>query len=444
MTRREKILHHYDEQKNETESRIAEGIERNRKGTAAIRFVDSDGHPVFSAKIKAVLHNHAFLNGCNLFGLDQLGDSEKNAIYREKFKDAFNTAVLPIYWKPLEPEQGKHRFAKDSASIYRRPPLDLCLEFCEENNIRPKAHCLNYFQRGHYPDWCPESIPEVKELCEIRFKELAELYAHRIPDWDVINETLGSYIMTNNPPIFYMPDSIEWSFELAGKYFGNGNRLFINDDPPTVWGDMRGDRRAYYLQIDRALSRGCQIDVIGLQAHMMYEKLDPHLHDIMCNPAHTFETLDMYGKFGRPLQISEVSIVAYSPEAEDEEIQAEWLRHQYSIWFSHPNVEGIMYWDLVDGNAPCAKLGAMEQGWNAYYSGLLRFDMSEKPAFKVMKQLFKEEWHTEESLCTDENGCISFRGFYGTYRLEIENNGKCEERFVNFTKDTDGEITVTL
>ena len=101
-----------------------------------------------------------------------------------------------------------------------------------------------------------------------------------------------------------------------------------------------------------------------------------------------------------------------------------------------------MYWDLVDGNAPAGELGAMDQGWNAHYAGLLRFDMSEKPAFKMMKHLFREEWHTEESFVTDEAGCASFRGFYGTYRLEIECNGRCEERSVIFTKDTVGEITV--
>jgi hypothetical protein len=153
--------------------------------------------------------------------------------------------------------------------------------------------------------------------------------------------------------------------------------------------------------------------------------------------------MDMYAKFGRPLQISEVSVPAYSSTEEDEEIQAEWLRYQYSVWFSHPSVEGIMYWDLVDGNAPAGALGAMNQGWNVHYAGLLRFDMSEKPAFKVMKHLFQKEWHTEESLQTDENGYIRFRGFFGTYRLEIEINGRREERFVDFTKHTDGEITVS-
>ena len=120
----------------------------------------------------------------------------------------------------------------------------------------------------------------------------------------IINETLGTFVIDNNPPIFYMPDSIEWSFEVAQKYFP-GNRLFINDDPPIVWGDLRGDRRTYYLQINRAISRGSNIDVIGLQSHMIYERGNPQLQDIMCNPALTYSTMDLYANFGRPLQISE-------------------------------------------------------------------------------------------------------------------------------------------
>ena len=443
MTRREQLLRHYEEQKDTTQSRVQDGIERYRKGTVCLRFADKDGQPLSSIRFKAVLERHAFLIGCNLFGLEQLDDETKNRIYRDKYREIFNTGVVPIYWVDLEPKEGTPRYAKDSPFIYRRPPIDLCLEFCEENGIRPKAHCLNYFHRSLYPDWCPEDVPSAQKKCEIRFRSLADRYRQRIPDWDVINETLGSYIMPNLPPIFHMPNSIEWSFELARKYFPE-NRLFLNDDPPTVWGDLRDDRRTYYLQIDRALSRGSQIDVIGLQSHMIYEKGDPRLQDIMCNPSLTFGTMDLYAQFNKPMQISEVSFPAYSNEAEDEEIQAEWIRNQYSIWFCHPAVEAIIYWDLVDGNAPGAALGAMNQGWNTFYSGLLRYDMSEKPAYKVLKNLFTKEWHTEEYLCSDEHGCAELHGFFGTYRLEIETENERKTEYVTFTKDNKGVIPVIL
>lgn len=222
MNRREKLFKHYDKYKVGTESRISDGIEKNRKGNAVLTFTDKDGKTIPNVHVKVKLTNHEFLHGCNIYALDQTESDEKNKIYRKKYKEVFNAATLPIYWASLEPEKGVLRFDKDSSFIYRRPPLDLCLEYCEENNIHPKAHCLNYFQRAHYPEWCPndKDTTEIKQLYEKRFSELSARYGSRIPDWEVINETLGSYrLRDTNPPIFFEPNSIEWSFFLPRNIF---------------------------------------------------------------------------------------------------------------------------------------------------------------------------------------------------------------------------------
>ena len=356
----------------------------------------------------------------------------------------FNAATLPIYWRDLEPVQGQPRFSKDSAPIFRRPPMELCLEYCRENDIHPKAHCLNYFQRCHYPTWCPENdIAQVKRLCEKRFEELAAHYASRVEDWEVINETLGSFICADNPPIFFEPDSIEWSFELAKKYFPH-NRLIINDDTPSTWGDQRGDRSTYYLQIERALSRGTPIDVIGMQCYFIYERSNPALCDRTCNPKKLFDIMDLYAQFGLPIQVTETEIATFSEQPEDEEIQAELLRQLYSIWFSHQAVESIVYWDIVDGYLPGSRRGDMNSGWNPMHSGLLRPDLSEKPAFGVLRDLFTKQWHTEACAVADEGGRACFRGFYGTYRLEIEANGEKTERRAVFAKGGPDEIEVVI
>ena len=52
-------------------------------------------------------------------------------------------------------------------------------------------------------------------------------------------------------------------------------------------------------------------------------------------------------------------------------------------------------------------------------AGLLRKDMSPKPAYNVLKKLTQEDWRTETSLTTDANGKATFRGFYGEYELMI-------------------------
>jgi len=444
MSRADMCLKHFRAQRNETEARVAEGIEKNRKGNVSLRVVDGEGRPVRGVRVHAKLVNHAFLHGGNLYALDEMESAEKNAIYRKKFKEVFNAATLPIYWKDLEPEEGKLRFDKDSPVIYRRPPVDRCLEYCEENGIRPKAHCLNYFQRCHYPAWCPENdIPAIKRLCEKRFSELAQRYRDRIPDWEVINETLGAYVMRDNPPIFFEKDCIEWSFELARTYFP-GNRLIINEDPPSTWGDLRGDRSTYFLQIDRALSRGTTIDGIGLQCHMIYENADPKLHEKLCNPKNLFDIMDLYGQFGLPLQITETQMAAHACTPEAEALQEEMLREMYSIWFSHEAVEAIIYWDLADGYCPGAPLGAMDVGWNVYCGGLLRFDLSEKPAYKALRELFGKAWSTDVILHTDEQGCAGFRGFYGDYETAVDLNGKVEKRMVTLKKGMQEDVTIVI
>ena len=78
----------------------------------------------------------------------------------------------------------------------------------------------------------------------------------------------------------------------------------------------------------------------------------------------------------------------------------------------------------------------MEEGENYYRGGLLRFDMSEKPAYKRLKHLIKEVWTTNEEFTADENGEVQFRGFYGEY--EVTAGGKTYQ--VNF--DTDGKKAV--
>ena len=161
----------------------------------------------------------------------------------------------------------------------------------------------------------------------------------------------------------------------------------------------------------------------------------------------------MYSNFGKPLQITEITIPAYSGETEDEQIQAELLEQLYSIWFSHPNVEQIIYWNLVDGYAHLwdpdpekikASQGDMTIGENYYYGGLLRFDMSPKPAYNKIKELLKERWHTKAVLVTDENGNADFRGFYGDYAIEIETNGAVETKTVKLSKNGENNFTLVI
>ncbi len=443
MESRIEALKPFEEQKELMEERIATGIEANRKGDLKLSITDAAGIPVSDVHVKLKQTDHDFLHGANIFMLDEFETEQKNTLYRERFGELFNQATLPFYWKDLEPVRGKPRYAKTSERIYRRPAPDLCLEYCEQNGITPKAHCL--FYEPFTPDWVPtDDIPRIKEAVSAHFAELAARYGDRIHGWEVINETLTRYHGVAKNRFYDEPDLIEWCFAEATKYFPE-NELIINEAHPFIWEFYSGDRSAYSLLIERALAKGARIDTVGLQYHM-FHALDRYveLSKIYYSPKRIFEVMDCYARFGKPLQITEVTLSAFSDSAEDEAMQSEILRNVYRMWFSHEAVEAITYWNLVDGYAAFAKQGDMTKGENIYYGGLLRFDFTPKPAYFALKDLFQKEYHTECSGKTHADGNYGFRGFYGSYEVELEKNGRKTKTAVAFKKDQNKHITIQL
>ena len=133
------------------------------------------------------------------------------------------------------------------------------------------------------------------------------------------------------------------------------------------------------------------------------------------NPVYLYEVFNTYAKLGKKLQITEMTIPAYSNSDEDEAVQAELIENVYKVFFSHPSMEAAIYWNMVDGYAAFAPQGDMQSGENKFYGGVRRFDLSEKPASKVLKNLFQNVWHTETESATDDGGVAKLRGFYGEY-----------------------------
>ena len=449
MNDRRKVLELFDEQEASWKQRSAEGIERYRKGNGRITVVDKEGNPVSNAKIKLTQTNHEFRFGANLFMLDELESEEKNEKYKKYFSDVFNMATLPFYWDALEPERGKPRYAKDSPKIYRRPSPDLCIEFCKKHGIEPREHALAY--DSFFPQWLYDaSVEEVKQELERRCAEISERYADKIPTIEVVNEMEWK----NGKTSFYNePDYIEWCFKTAEKYFPN-NQLGINEFAGLSWEDRCRATDKYYAYIEANMLKGARIDAIGMQYHLFNKaELEYERTRLTLNPQNLYNHMDLYSNFGKPLQITEVTIPAYSWESEDEEIQAEIIEKLYSIWFSHPNVEQIIYWNLADGYAHFwdpdpekikASQGDMTLGENYYYGGLLRFDLSPKPAYFKIKELLQKKWHTETEIVADKNGIAEFRGFFGEYDLEITANGKNVTKKICLSSKVDNAIRVIL
>ena len=228
--KRELYMKAYNEHKDEVDARIADGIEKNRKGWCKVRLTDENGKPLSGKKIKVNQKKHDFKYGANIFMLDEFENEADNVEYRRFFKEYFNLATVPFYWNGVEPEEGRLRYDKNSEKIYRRPAPELCVEYCEENGIDAKLHCLVY--ESWVPKWVAKlPLDEVKKKYEERFRQISERYSGRMFEFEVINELLLEEGWTNKSALSAEKDIIEWSFNTARKYFPN-ETLVINEGNP--------------------------------------------------------------------------------------------------------------------------------------------------------------------------------------------------------------------
>ncbi len=423
--KRKLYMEAYEKEKAEIDKKISEGIEKYRKGYCKVQFLDKDSNPVSGKKVKLTQQTHDFKYGANIFMLDEFESDENNAEYRRFFKEYFNLATVPFYWDGLESEEGNPRYDKNSKKVYRRPAPDLCMDYCEQNGITPKLHCLVYDK--FTPEWLQKlPLDEVKKKYEERFRQIAERYSGRMCEFEVINELLCESGWGLKTELSNERDIIEWSFNLAQKYFPN-ETLVINEGNP-ISGLSRDDyRNPYFMMIENSLQKGTKIDKIGLQNHMFtgatarneeqYENSIRNFDRRFCNPKSIWKGLDVISELGLPLELTEVTIPTFGDTIEDEELQADMLKLWYSVWFSHPAVETIVYWNTIDGYA-------YDDGktWNENNcrGGLWHHDLTPKKSALMLKKLFNEIWHTDLELTTDKDGCIDFRGFYGDYEVEVD------------------------
>ena len=105
-------------------------------------------------------------------------------------------------------------------------------------------------------------------------------------------------------------------------------------------------------------------------------------------------------------------------------------------------MEQIVYWNLVDGYAYVANptpekirnsQGNMSLGENVFYGGLLNFDLTPKPAYKMLDNLINKVWRTE--ICDEiAESEYEFRGFYGKYEIEVQVNGETKKAIFDLSK----------
>ena len=408
-------------------------IERFRKGLFELIVVEN-GKPVTGeVTVEAHMTDIDFNFGANIFMLNQYDTDAQNRLYEEKFTKLFNSAAIPLYWEGTEPAEGQLRYAKETPNdVYRRPPADMAAEFCRERGIRMKGHPL--FWHEFVPKWLMNySWDELKPIIAKRFGEISERYAGCVERFDVVNEPSRIYDVymrdrASRDAAYLLPedDYCVWMFNLARQYFPS-NTLILNDTVGAAFHEFRGKYSGYWLLINDLLKRDVPIDEIGMQCH-----LGDRGGENVYNAERLYNVLDTYACFGKPMNISEISIPSVIQGERDEELQALAAEQLYKVCFSHPAMSGITWWNLPDDGVLTTKRKAGDE--NLPSTGLLNGDYSEKAAYKALHRLIHDEWRTDVSLAA-KDGSAKFKGFWGRYDITIRIGERVITKKLHLSRD---------
>ncbi len=388
-----------------------------RKSSTVLRITDPSGEPLRNTKVRAELTKHEFLFGTGAFFSVPLCDPEvtgEKKAYLEKIYDlwhnTFNYGTLSFYLGRYEPRRGQ-TVEKETLRAAKRLQAD---------GITMKGHPLCWHTVA--PAWLYD-LPS-SEVLECYFGRIRrELTAFRgtVGFWDVINEVVIMPEFVNEPKTLPRMNPVTRICREMGRVplvkslFDEAHA--VDPDAKLLLNDFNTSERYRQLIAD-CLDAGVGIDTIGIQSHQ---------HQGFWGMEKLQEVTERFESFGLPIHFTENTFVSghlMPPEIVDlndyqipewpstpkgEEQQKECLKTMMEYLFDRPLVEGFTTWDFEDHQ------------WLGAPSGLIHSDGTPKKALLWLREMLATEWHTDETLLTDENGYADFRGFRGEYRLSTEN-----------------------
>ena len=304
-------------------------------------------------------------------------------------------------------------------------------KWCRSEGIRTKGHPLCW--HTVCPPWLDGKKPaQVEALQWARIDRDVKAFKGLVDTWDVVNEAV---VMPNHGE----PNAISRMCKRLGRVeliktaFAHARKT--NPAATLLLNDFDVSPRFEKL-IRHCLDAGVTIDVIGIQSHM---------HAKYWGVENAWQVCERFAKFDKPLHFTELTILSGKRKTDDdwhghhpgwvstpagEKRQAQRVAELYKVLFSHPSVEAITWWDFSDNGA-----------WQGAPAGLVRKDMSPKPAYDALMKLVKGEWWTKQiKRTTDEKGRVKFRGFLGDYSVE----SKAGKGKFGLTRSGKRRVTVTV
>jgi GH35 family endo-1,4-beta-xylanase len=364
-------------------------IEKYRKGDLTVVVTDARGRPARNAAIAVRMKRHAFAFGSEISALTFVQETPDAQRYRQTILSSFNKVVFgtALKWPDWEGVWGGSE----------RTAVTQALKILHAHDIDVRGHNLVW------PSWVylPPDLPKLqndptalRKRINNHITEEVSALRGQCKEWDVVNEPYDNRTvieLLGGDPIM-----VEW-YDRAHAA-DPAARLFLNDEGEMENGGDDTTRQETYKKQIALLKAGGHLGGIGVEGHFS---------QILTPPERLLALLDEYSKFGLPIQANEFDVDVPDPQR-----QADYQRDFMTVFFSHPNVQGIMIWGFW---AP--------QDWLAN-AALYRADWTLKPNGKAWYDLVFHRWWTNTDGRTDDRGRYRTRGFLGDYEITVSKGGR--------------------
>lgn len=344
-----------------------------RKRDITLKFIASESSSLAGAFVKIRQTQNSFPIGSCM---------ERSNIENEDFVDFFsknfNWAVFgnELKWYWTEPQRGNLNY-KDA---------DDMLNFCTSRNIQLRGHCIFWEVEDAVQPWVRSlSKDDMMSAVQNRLTSLLNRYKGKFKHYDVNNEMLhGSFFQD------HLGKDIRANMFKIANQLDPSATLFVNDYHIEDGCDTRSSPEKYIQHILDLQEQGAPVGGIGLQGH-----IENPIGPIVCS------ALDKLGILGLPIWFTEVDI-----SSDNEYVRADDLEVMLREAFAHPAVEGVMFW------------GFWELFMSRNNAHLVNAEGDVNEAGKRYLAL-KKEWLTRAHGHVNEQGEFEFRGFHGSYEVEL-------------------------
>ncbi|XP_073018472.1 endo-1,4-beta-xylanase 1-like isoform X2 [Primulina eburnea] len=360
-----------------------------RKRDITLKFIASESSSLDGVFVKIRQTQNSFPIGSCM---------ERSNIENEDFVDFFsknfNWAVFgnELKWYWTEPQRGNLNY-KDA---------DDMLNFCTSRNIQLRGHCIFWEVEDAVQSWIRSlSKDDMMSAVQNRLTSLLNRYKGKFKHYDVNNEMLhGSFFQD------HLGKDIRANMFKIANQLDPSATLFVNDYHIEDGCDTRSSPEKYIQHILDLQEQGAPVGGIGLQGH-----IENPIGPIVCS------ALDKLGILGLPIWFTEVDI-----SSDNEYVRADDLEVMLREAFAHPAVEGVMFW------------GFWELFMSRNNAHLVNAEGDVNEAGKRYLAL-KKEWLTRAHGHVNEQGEFEFRGFHGSYELELVSVSRKKLAYKTFEVD---------